>query len=167
HSGLGLKCVGARVDGNVASLHRVLQTGERVEILKSDSQRPSQDWLSVVITAKAKHSIRRWLRTEEAAHSIQLGKEMLEREFRQARVPSEKSSDLKPFTAKFGVQSWEALWEKIGHGEIALGSAAAVVQDLSPIQKKTSVLDRIGFKRAAKTEDSVLVSGMGNMLLRF
>ena len=167
HSGLGLKCVGGRVDGNVASLHRVLQTGERVEILKSDSQRPSQDWLSIVVTAKAKHAIRRWLRTEETAHSIQLGKEMLEREFRQARVSSEKQSDLKPFTAKFGVQTWEALWEKIGHGEIALGSAAAVVQDLSPVQKKTSVLNRIGFKRSAKTEDSVLVSGMGNMLLRF
>ncbi len=167
HSRLGLRCVGARVDGNMAPLHRVLQTGERVEILKADSQRPSQDWLSIVVTTKAKHAIRKWLRTEETAHSIQLGREMLEREFRQARVSAEKQNDLKPFTAKFGVQTWEALWEKIGHGEITLGSAAAVVQELSPIPKKTSVLDRIKFKRATKTEDSVLVSGMGNMLIRF
>jgi len=167
HSGLGLRCVGARVDGNVAPLYRALQTGERVEILKSDSQRPSKDWLSVVVTSKAKHAIRRWLRTEEMAHSIQLGKEMLEREFRQARIPSEKQSDLKPFTAKFGIQSWEALWEKLGHGEVTLGSVAAVIQELSPHHKKPSVLGRIGFKRAVKTADSVLVSGIGNMLMRF
>ena len=58
-------------------LHRELKTGERLEILKSDSQRPSKDWLSVVTTTKAKSAIRRWMRTEEIAHSIQLGKEML------------------------------------------------------------------------------------------
>jgi GTP pyrophosphokinase len=92
---------------------------------------------------------------------------MLEREFRQARVPVEKQSDLKPFTDKFGVQNWDSLWEKIGHGEIALGSAAAVVKELGPPLKKTSMLDRIGFRRPAKTGDSVLVSGMGNMLIRF
>ncbi len=169
HSRLGLRCVGARVDGNMAPLYRTLQTGERVEILKSDSQRPSKDWLSIVVTSKAKHAIRRWLRTEEMAHSIQLGREMLEREFRQAHVPAEKQSDLKPFTTKFGVQTWETLWEKIGHGEITLGAASAIVQELSPLRKKTSVLDRIGFRRTPKTttEDSVLVSGIGNMLMRF
>jgi len=167
HSGLGLKCVGARIDGVMVPLHRVLQTGERIEILKSDTQHPSQDWLSIVVTTKAKHHIRRWLRNEESAHSIQLGKEMLEREFRQARVPAEKQSDLAPFTAKFGVQSWETLWEKLGHGEFSLGAVSAIVQEFSPIRAKPSLLSRVGIRRPAKTADSVLVSGMGNMLIRF
>ncbi len=168
HSGLGLRCIGAKVDGNVVPLHRVLQTGERVEILKSDSQHPSKDWLSIVVTTKAKHAIRRWLRSEEAAHSIQLGREILGREFRQARVPADKQNDLKPFTAKFGVPSWEVLWEKIGHGEFTLGAVAAVVQELNPNRTKPSMLRRIGFRRHPKAADSaVLVSGMNNMLIRF
>ncbi len=168
HSGLGLRCVGAKVDGNVAPLYRTLQTGERVEILKSDSQRPSKDWLSVVVTTKAKHAIRRWLRSEEAAHSVQLGKEMLDREFRLARVPAEKQGDLKSFADKFGVPTWETLWEKIGHGEIALGAVIAVVQAMGPAPRKPSMLRRMGFKRQPKAADSgVLVSGLTNMLIRF
>lgn len=167
HSELGLKCVGGRVDGNMAPLHRELQTGERVEILKSETQHPSQDWLSIVTTTKAKHHIRRWLRNEESAHSIQLGREMLEREFRQARVPAEKQTDLAPFSAKFGVQSWDALWEKIGHGEISLGAVSAVVREQSPVRPRTSLLHRVGIRRGSKPLDSVLVSGMGNMLIRF
>ncbi len=168
HSELGLHCIGAKVDGNVVPLYRELQTGERVEILKSDSQRPSKDWLSVVATTKAKSAIRRWMRTEEMAHSIQLGKEMLEREFRQARVPPAMQADFKPFADKFSVPDWETLWEKIGHGEITLGAISTFVQDLHPNRKKTSVLGRLTpFKRAAKPSESVLVSGMQNMLIRY
>jgi GTP diphosphokinase / guanosine-3',5'-bis(diphosphate) 3'-diphosphatase len=167
HSKIGLHCIGAKVDGNVVPLHRELRTGERVEILKSDSQRPSKDWLSVVVSTKAKSAIRRWMRTEEVAHSIQLGKEMLEREFRQAHIPPVVQSDLKPFTTKFSVSTWEALWEKIGHGEITLGAISAFVQDLNPNRKKPSMLDRLTFKRPTKSLDSVLVSGMQNMLIRY
>ena len=166
HSALGLKCIGAKVDGNVIPLYRELQTGERVEILKSDSQRPSKDWLSIVTTTKAKSAIRRWMRTEEIAHSMQLGKEMLEREFRQSHIPPEIQSDIKPFTLKFGVNDWDTLWEKLGHGEITLGALSTFVQDLNPNRKKPSVLDRLTFKRPSKTADSVLVSGMNNMLIR-
>jgi len=167
HSAIGLHCIGAKVDGNVVPLYRELQTGERVEILKSDSQRPSKDWLSVVATTKAKSAIRRWMRTEEIAHSIQLGKEMLEREFRQAHIPPLLQSDLKPFADKFQVANWEQLWEKLGHGEITLGSISTFVQELNPNRKKPSVLERLSFKRAPKSENSVVVSGMQNMLIRY
>ena len=167
HSAIGLHCIGAKVDGNVVPLHRELKTGERVEILKSDSQRPSKDWLSVVVSTKAKSAIRRWLRTEEIAHSIQLGKEMLEREFRQAHIPPVVQADLKPFTAKFQVTSWDMLWEKLGHGEVTLGAISAFVQDLNPNRKKPSMLDRLTFKRPPKVNDSVMVSGMMNMLIRY
>jgi GTP diphosphokinase / guanosine-3',5'-bis(diphosphate) 3'-diphosphatase len=170
HSKVGVRCIGAKVDGDMVTLDRPLQTGERVEILKSDNQRPSKDWLNMVATSKAKHAIRRWLRTEETAHSIQLGKEILEREFRQARIPADKQQDLKPFAARFSVSNWEQLWEKIGHGEITLGSVSGFVQEMNPEYKKptTSVLGRMNvFKRPVKDEGSVLVSGMNNMLIRF
>ncbi len=167
HSKLGLKCIGAKVDGNVAPLHRILQTGERIEILKSDSQHPSKDWLNIAATTKAKSAIRRWLRTEETAHSIQLGQEILEREFRITHLPQELQNNFTPFSAKFSVAKWDDLYEKLGHGEISLGSISQFVQELNPNRKKPGVLDRMMFKRPTKTEDSVLVSGMGNMLIRF
>ncbi len=167
HSGLGLKCIGAKVDGNVVPLHRVLQTGERVEILKSDSQHPSQDWLSIVVSSKAKNAIRKWLRTEEMAHSIQLGQEILEREFHQANTPENLQKELKPFREKFAVDSWDTLWEKIGHGEISLGALSGLIHEMNPNRPKPSMFHRIGFKRMAKTPNSVLVSGMGNTLIRF
>lgn len=167
HSKVGVRCIGAKVDGEMVTLDYRLQTGERVEILKSDNQHPSKDWLNMVATPKAKHAIRRWLRTEETAHSIQLGKEILEREFRQAHVPSAQQENFKLFGPRFNVNSWEQLWEKIGHGEITLGSLSGFVQELNPEYKKPSVLGRMIFKRPAKEEGSVLVSGMSNMLIRF
>jgi (p)ppGpp synthase/HD superfamily hydrolase len=65
------------------------------------------------------------------------------------------------------VPSWEQLWEKVGHGEITLGTVSAFVQELNPQYKKPSVLGRMMFKRPVKDESSVLVSGMHNMLIRF
>ncbi len=167
HSKVGVRCIGAKVDSEMVTLDYRLQTGERVEILKSDNQHPSKDWLNMVATPKAKHAIRRWLRTEEMAHSIQLGKEILEREFRQAHVPVAQQENFKLFGPRFNVNSWEQLWEKIGHGEITLGSLSGFVQELNPEYKKPSVLGRMIFKRPAKEEGSVLVSGMSNMLIRF
>ncbi len=167
HSQIGLHCIGAKVDGNLSPLNRVLQTGERVEILKSESQRPSKDWLNIVTTTKAKSAIRRWMRTEEAAHSRLLGKELLEREFRLSRTPPPIQQDLAPFAEKFGVNDWESLWEKLGHGEITLGALSAFIQGLDPNRKKPSMLDRMMFKRPVKPMDSVLVSGMSNMLIRY
>ncbi len=65
HTELGLHCTEARVDGRIAPLETVLQTGNRVEILSSQESGPVVNWLEFARSRKARAHIRRWLREEE------------------------------------------------------------------------------------------------------
>src|SRR3970040_3167239 len=72
HTEVGMRCVGAKVNGRMVSLHRELRSGDTVEVLTSASQRPSRDWLHFVRTSKARSLIRRTIREEELASSVAL-----------------------------------------------------------------------------------------------
>ena len=86
HSGLGAKCIGAKVNNKLVSINYVLGNGDQVEILSSTKQKPSEDWLSWVATAKAKSKIRDYFK-QERNHSVAMGKEILERKFKNAKIP--------------------------------------------------------------------------------
>jgi GTP pyrophosphokinase len=62
HSDLGVKCVGARINGKMVPLKYRMQNGDTVEIVTSKTQMPSKDWLKFVVTSKAKSKIRRLCR---------------------------------------------------------------------------------------------------------
>jgi GTP pyrophosphokinase len=166
HSEVGTHCVGAKVDGKIVSLDKVLRTGSTVEILKAKAQHPSSDWMRIVVTAKAKNNIRRWLKNEEQEKRIQLGRELLLRELKTIKAPEEALLDLKPYAVKYTVESWETLYKKIGNGEITLGSLSAFLKK-TYAQPTMGVLDRVRFKKPMEKTAAVLVSGMDNMLVRF
>ena len=67
HTDLGLHCSEVRVDGRIAPLDTVLQTGNRVEVLSSPEASPVANWLNLAHSRKAKAHIRRWLREQEEA----------------------------------------------------------------------------------------------------
>ena len=62
HSDIGHHCIGARVNGRIVPLTYNLQTGDRVEILRSKNQTPHVGWVDVVVTARARAKIRQRLR---------------------------------------------------------------------------------------------------------
>jgi GTP pyrophosphokinase len=165
HTEVGIHCSGAKVDGKIVPLDKVLRTGCTVEILKTKDQHPSSDWLRIVVTAKAKNRIRRWLKNEEQEKSIQLGKELLLREFRTIKVSSEGQADFGPFRKRYAVETWEALYRKIGKGDITMGSLRSLLKQHYGQPK--GVLERVRLKRPREENVSVLVSGMDNMLIRF
>ncbi|PYQ12495.1 MAG: GTP pyrophosphokinase, partial [Acidobacteria bacterium] len=82
HTEVGHHCYGARVNGKLVPLKTALNNGDIVEILTSPSHRPSQDWLSFVVTSRARSKIRQWLNTDRRDSSIQLGKSLVERELK-------------------------------------------------------------------------------------
>ena len=85
HSNVGLKCTGAKVHGRVVSIRERLHTGDVVEIMTTKNQRPSADWLNIVVTGKAKAKIRQQLREEEGKQDL-LGKELLERRMKNWKM---------------------------------------------------------------------------------
>lgn len=78
HTNLGIKCAGAKINGKPAAIRERLTTGDVVEITTGKNQKPSQDWLSFVVTSKARAKIRQKLKEEEAKTALS-GRELLER----------------------------------------------------------------------------------------
>jgi len=129
HTEIGLKCQGAKINGRIAPLHRELKNGDTVEILTSAHARPSRDWLNHVHTARARHKIKQWIREEEEAVSLQLGREILTREFRRRRLDPPQPDQLERGAAALGLHSGTALEVAIGRGDVAIGQ---VVRSLYP-----------------------------------
>ena len=90
HSGLGCICTGGRVNGKNERLSYRLRSGDTVEILTSPQQTPKQDWLSIVVTSKARNKIRQTL-NERAGHDVELGKELLARRFKNRKIDVEEA----------------------------------------------------------------------------
>lgn len=85
HTNLGIKCIGATIDGKPASIKDRLQTGQVVEIKSGKNQRPSPDWLNFVVSSKARNKIRLKLK-EEALKKAATGKELLERRLKNWKM---------------------------------------------------------------------------------
>lgn len=91
HSEVGLRCLGAKVNGKLVPLSHVLQNGDQVEVITSKKQKPNEEWLKFVVTGKAKSRIKQALKDEKRRIS-QEGKEYLERKFRNAKITWNKDS---------------------------------------------------------------------------
>lgn len=78
HSAVGSKCIGAKVHHKLVPISHKLRSGDQVEIITSNKQKPNDDWLAYVVTAKAKNKIKEALRDEKRTIAED-GKYMLQR----------------------------------------------------------------------------------------
>ncbi|MGN0002489.1 MAG: RelA/SpoT family protein [Sphingobacterium composti] len=85
HSDIGATCIGAKVNHKLVPLSHPLQNGDQVEIITSSKQTPKEDWLSFVITAKAKSKIKSSLK-EDKRRIAEDGKEILERKMKSLKL---------------------------------------------------------------------------------
>jgi GTP pyrophosphokinase len=65
HSLVGVKCIGAKVNHKLVPISHKLRSGDQIEIITSNKQKPSEDWLKIVVTAKAKAKIKDALKEEK------------------------------------------------------------------------------------------------------
>ncbi len=121
HTEVGLRCHGARINGRIAPLHRPLRNGDTVEIITHAHAKPSQDWLGHVHTGRARTKIRQWVRQEEHARSLELGRELLERELRRRRLAAPSDAQLEAAATTLSIGTPEQLIAAIGRGDVAHG----------------------------------------------
>ena len=87
HTDIGSRCIGAKINHRLVPISHKLNSGDQVEILTSDKQRPKEDWLSFVITAKAKGRIKSALKDEKRILGEQ-GKEIFDRKIKHLKIPA-------------------------------------------------------------------------------
>ena len=85
HTGLGVRCTGAKVNGKAVSIRERLKTGDVVEIMSGKNQKPSTDWLNFVVTSKARSRIKKELDEEEYKKAA-AGRELLGRRLKNWKL---------------------------------------------------------------------------------
>ncbi len=90
HSNVGNKCVGGRINNKIVPVREVLHSGDEIEIITQNNQKPKQDWLNIVKTSKAKAKIRLALKETRTKDSL-YAKELLERRFRNRKIELDES----------------------------------------------------------------------------
>jgi guanosine-3',5'-bis(diphosphate) 3'-pyrophosphohydrolase len=118
HSGLGVKCIGGKVNGKAVPIKEKLKTGDVVEIMSGKNQKPARDWLNWVVSSKARNKIRQMLHEAEYEKAAQ-GKEILERRLKNWKLdfPDGMKAD---FIKKNHFDNENAFFAAIGDGTLDL-----------------------------------------------
>jgi GTP pyrophosphokinase len=140
HTSVGHRCKAAKVNGKLVPLNYRLQSGDRVEIITGNEERPSRDWLSFVKTSKARHAIRSFLRKLENERALKVGENLLNKAVRKL---SEKSLDTLKTEAGFfeklrslGYASLDSLLVDLGFGKLDPDSVAKKLLGLTVTEVK-------------------------------
>ncbi|MFC3758127.1 RelA/SpoT family protein [Chryseobacterium tructae] len=126
HSDLGMKCLGAKINGKLVPISYVLQNGDQVDILSSQNQKPKSDWLEFVVTSKAKSKIKSYLNSQKN-QLVEEGKETLQRKLRHAKINfnDEEINKLQKF---FNLKSSQELFLKFQTNELDASSLRKYIE---------------------------------------
>jgi guanosine-3',5'-bis(diphosphate) 3'-pyrophosphohydrolase len=167
HTKVGEHCVGAKVNAKLVPLRYTLRQGDIVEIVTSPGQHPSRDWLKIVKSTRARAKINQWLKVEERVRSIELGRELFEREARKYHLnpaPLLAGDDLKKVAADFGFSGSDDLLAAVGYGK---SSVHQVLNKLAP----NALLEPPERPKATPARpaptDGVRIRGVDDLLVRF
>jgi len=173
HTQVGDHCVGAKVDGKIVPLKYQLASGDTVEILTSPTQSPHKDWLKFVRTSRAKTKIKHWIKLEEQKRSIEIGRRLLESEFRrQGMAPARmfKSAELLEAARQSGFDSTDELAAAVGFGRVATSQVidkltvpSSGAQAQAPTQERPAARKAVGGKSDGT---GVQVKGSRDLLMQ-
>ncbi|MDY3809942.1 bifunctional (p)ppGpp synthetase/guanosine-3',5'-bis(diphosphate) 3'-pyrophosphohydrolase [Desulfovibrio porci] len=175
HTKVGQHCAGAKVNGRLMPLSTELKNGDIVEIVTDPARNPNRDWLKLVKTAKARSRIHRYLRTEERARAVTLGRDMLEKEGRKASLnvaKALKEGHLALVAQEMNFESVDDLIAAVGYAHLTprkiLNRLYAVLHpnEAAPVAPATPSVKESREEAVRKTE-GVGISGVDGVLMRF
>ena len=164
HSEVGKTCLGAKVNHKTVPLNTVLQNGDTVEVITSNSQQPNYGWLKYAITSKARNQIKRYLKKQEKEESIIIGEEILTKSLRRLKI-LKQIDEVKNAYSKFGFGGVEDLIESLGKGDI---SDRDILDKLSPENEHLEEDDTSRFFKFRKKESrNIKIEGISNIMANF
>ncbi len=119
HTGVGQRCVAAKVDRRLVPLRTVLRNGQTVEIITAKGAQPNPAWVSFVTTAKARSAIRQYLRNLKRGEAGELGDRMLNQALEEFKLTLKTLPEgrLDEVARSLSLKDGRELLEKIGLGE--------------------------------------------------
>lgn len=127
HTEVGHRCVGARVNGRLVPLSTVLESGDIVEVLTTNSAEagPSRDWLKFARSGRAKSKIKQWFQKERRDQALSEGKDMIQALFKREapEMPTaERDEHLLAIAVELGQKDIETFTVSLGEGKVSIDS---------------------------------------------
>ncbi|KAB2814287.1 RelA/SpoT family protein [Phaeocystidibacter luteus] len=171
HTDIGLHTLGAKVNGKLVPLSFNLKSGDQVEVITSQKQKPKEDWLNYVKTSKARSKIKQSLK-DDYNKMVDKGRAVLERKLNFIKVRMTESN-IQRMVNHFGYKNPQELFYKAGMGivdnkmlkDFAKDTQGGIYQYLrSKIRRQPS---QPKSQQTVKTESSTLVFGPNEEKLDF
>jgi GTP pyrophosphokinase len=164
HTELGLRCRGAKVDGQLVPLNTPLSSGQRVEITSVKTGGPSRDWLNpqlgYLVTGRARQKVKHWFAEQVEAETLAQGRAFVGKELQREGATQFNIDEL---AAKLGFADAESMYLAAGRNELgprAIKVALRGAPDVAPAEPEFQPRK----SRSAATGDQVLVVGVGKLL---
>ena len=166
HTNLGVKCTGGKVNGKAVRINEKLKTGDVVEIMSGKNQKPSQDWLNIVVSNKARNKIRQKLSEAEFKKAAD-GKELLSRRLKNWKMEIE-DEEMAAILKKLPYKTLNAFYAAIGEGELDVAEFKNMVNEIRNVdpsggqgeqEKKTGTV----LKERSGNNDDILVIDAKNV----
>jgi len=178
HTEVGHQCSGAKVNGKMVPIRHELSTGDICEILTNPNQKPNKDWLSFVMTGRARTKIRNAVRAEQRERSRELGRELLDKELKKAGTnvrAVERSGELLEASKKAKFHNVDEMLADVGYGKTV---PETIVNKIFPPEdreeKKEKGESRIGQlinklrpKATPGKGKGVVVDGIGDIMVNY
>ncbi len=168
HTDLGMKCLGAKVNGKLVPISYVLQNGDQIDILSSQNQKPKQDWLDIVITSKAKSRIKAALNSEKN-YQVTEGKEIFLRKLRHAKI-NYTEDEVNNIQRYFNLKTSQDLFLKFYDGSYDTTDLKKYVDSKSAIKtflQKFRKSSPTAFEEAPNTDLDLIVFGKDEEKLNY
>lgn len=163
HSAVGNKCIGAKVNYKLVPLSHKLRSGDQVEIITSNKQKPSEDWLNIVLTAKAKSKIKDALKEEKRKVAMD-GKEMLERKLEHIKA-SPSQHNINELVQFYKQPSPLDLYYQIAVKNIDLKELKSFhvlgdkLEPPKPVKTHEPVIEEVPHKQPSKKDAELIIFG--------
>jgi GTP diphosphokinase / guanosine-3',5'-bis(diphosphate) 3'-diphosphatase len=176
HTDVGNHCAAARINSRLVPLKTKLKSGDTIEVITSAHQQPSKDWLKFCVTTRAKSKIRAFVKEEQRKRALELGKEILEKDFRKVGHSLQKTFKDSPETKErlhaLGTHDLEDLYVAVGYGKVV---SKDVIEKFYPgakpvVAEQTTFMQRVvqgAANKMRKSKSIIRVGGMDDMLVRF
>jgi len=158
HTDVGNACVACRINRRLAPLSEHLQSGQTVEIITAPGAQPNPAWLNFVVTAKARATIRHFLKHCRQTESLSLGKRLLERALNSLGSALDKISDEQKqrLLRTTGVNQFEKVLEEIGLGN-----------RVSFLTARQLLIGKDGADSDTQTHESLAIHGTEGLLINY
>jgi GTP pyrophosphokinase len=183
HSGVGAKCVGAKVNGKMVPIDYTLKNGEIVDIItSSNSKGPSMDWLKIAKTSNARSKIRQWLKKENRPENVERGRELLERAIKRKGIDPQtvvKPAWIARLSKNLNYSGVEDMYNSICRGGTVLSKAvnallgiyeeeSQAIAKRAEREKEREEAAEARRQREGRRKDraDVAVKGLENLLIR-